>query len=231
MYDISNFDFTYAYSQIYHQNIDIEYDSRKQYRGGIGYNYINNPKLVKPFQKVKFLQNKSLALIKDFNFYYLPKMFSFRTDMNRQYSERLLRNKSDALVIIEPTYIKSWDWNRIFDFKFDLSQSLKLEYQANANAYVQEPPGRIDRNADDYKMRRDSIWDEIMNFGTMNRFTQNMSLNYTVPINKIPILNWVNLSTRYASTFRWEASPAQFRASWEIQLKIPIPLILMEMQG
>lgn len=212
VYDISNFDFTYAYSQIYHQNIDIEYDSRKQYRGGIGYNYINNPKLVKPFQKVKFLQNKSLALIKDFNFYYLPKMFSFRTDMNRQYSERLLRNKSDALVIIEPTYIKSWDWNRIFDFKFDLSQSLKLEYQANANAYVQEPPGRIDRNADDYKMRRDSIWDEIMNFGTMNRFTQNMSLNYTVPINKIPILNWVNLSTRYASTFRWEASPRSIQS-------------------
>jgi len=212
LYDISNFDFTYAYSHIYHQNIDIQYDSRKQYRGGIGYNFINNPKNVKPFQGVKFLQKKSFAIIKDFNFYYLPKLFSFRTDMNRQYSERLLRNKSDALVIIEPTYLKSWDWNRLFDFKFDLTQSLKLEYQANANAYVSEPPGRIDKNADDYKLKRDSIMDEILNFGTMNRFTQNMSLNYVVPLNKIPVLNWLNLNTRYASTFRWEASPRSIQA-------------------
>ncbi len=207
IYAIENFDFTYAYSHLYHQNIDIEYDSRKQYRGGIGYNFINNPKQVKPFQKVKFLQNKSLAIIKDFNFYYMPKMFSFRTDMNRQYTERLLRNKTEALVLIEPTYTKTWDWNRLFDMKYDLSQSLKLEYQANANAYVNEPPGRIDKSADDYTLKRDSIWDEIYNFGSMNRFTQTMSLNYIVPINKIPLFNWINLNTRYASTFRWEASP------------------------
>ncbi len=207
IYSIENFDFTYAYSEIYHKNIDLEYDSRKQIRGGIGYNYINNPKPVKPFAKVKFLQAKSLALIKDFNFYYAPKMFAFRTDMNRQYNERLLRNKSEALIILEPTYTKTWDWNRLFDLKYDLSQSLKLEYNANANAYVNEPPGRVNRNADDYKARRDSIWDEVMNFGTMNRFTQNMNLNYIVPINKLPFLDWVNLNTRYSSTFRWEASP------------------------
>ncbi|KAF0199526.1 MAG: hypothetical protein FD166_649 [Bacteroidetes bacterium] len=212
VYDIENFDFSYAYSHIYHQNIDIQYDSRKQHRGGIGYNYINNPKNVKPLANLKFLSSKSLAIIKDFNFFYLPKVFSFRTDMNRQYSERLLRNKSDALVLIEPTYIKSWDWNRLYDLKFDLSQSLKLEYQANANAYVNEPPGRIDRNADDYKLKRDSIWSEILDFGSMNRFTQNMSLNYAVPINKIPLFNWINVNARYASTFRWEASPRSIQS-------------------
>ncbi len=207
IYSIENFDFTYAYSEIYHKNVDLEYDSRKQYRGGIGYNFIYNPKPVKPLQNVKFLQSKSLAIVKDFNFYYMPKMFSFRTDMNRQYNERLLRNKSDALIILEPTYTKSWDWNRLFDLKYDIAQSLKLEYNANANAYVKEPPGRISRSDDDYQAVRDSIWDEIMNFGSMNRFTQNMNLNYIVPINKIPLFNWVNLNTRYSSTFRWEASP------------------------
>ncbi|MFH1121585.1 MAG: cell surface protein SprA [Bacteroidota bacterium] len=212
IYDIENFDFSYAYSHIYHQNIDIQYDSRKQHRGGIGYNFINNPKNIKPLQNVKFLSSKSLSIIKDFNFFYLPKVFSFRTDMNRQYSERMLRNKSDALILIEPTYIKSWDWNRLFDLKFDLAQSLKLEYQASANAYVYEPPGRINRDADDYKLKRDSIWDEILNFGSMNRFTQNMSLNYAIPINKIPLFNWINVNARYASTFRWEASPRSIQS-------------------
>ncbi len=207
IYDIENFDFTYAFTEIYHQNIDVEYDRRKQYRGGIGYNFINNPKPVKPFQRVKTFQGKAFTLIKDFNFYYMPKMFSFRTDMNRQYNEKLLRNKSAALILLEPTYIKMWDWNRIYDLKFDLAQSLKLEYQANANAYIDEPPGRIDKSASDYERRRDTIWNEVMNFGSMNRFTQNFSLNYIVPINKIPILNWVTLNARYNSTFRWEASP------------------------
>ncbi|MCO5257732.1 MAG: cell surface protein SprA [Lentimicrobium sp.] len=212
IYDIENFDFTYAYSEIFHRNIDIEYDSRKQFRGGIGYNFLYNPKPVKPFQNVKFLQKKSLAIIKDFNFFYMPKMFGFRTDMNRQYNERLLRNKSDALIILEPTYTKSWDWNRLYDLKFDLAQSLKLEYQANANAYISEPPGQINRTADDWQAKRDSIWDEIMNFGSMNRFTQNMNLNYIVPINKIPLLNWISLNARYASTFRWEASPRSIQS-------------------
>ncbi len=206
-WDVENFDFTYAYSEIYRQNVDLEYDRRKQIRGGVGYNFINNPKPVRPLQKVKFLQSKSLSLIKDFNFYYMPKMFAFRTDMNRQYNERLLRNKSNALIILEPTYTKTWDWNRLYDLKFDLAQSLKLEYQANANAYIDEPPGRIDRSRSDYEAYRDTIWDEIRNFGSMNRFTQNMSLNYIVPINKIPVFNFLTLNTRYASTFRWEASP------------------------
>lgn len=212
IYDIENFDFTYAYSEIYNQNIDVEYDRRKQYRGGLGYNFINNPKPVRPFNSVKALQGKTFSIIKDFNFYYIPKMFSFRTDMNRQYNQKLLRNKSEALIILEPTYIKMWDWNRIYDFKFDLAQSLKLEYNANANAYVDEPPGKIDRNRSDYQARKDSIWDEVMNFGTMNRFTQNASLNYVLPINKIPILNWLTLNARYNSTFRWEASPRSIQS-------------------
>lgn len=212
IYDIENFDFTYAYTEIYNQNIDIEYDRRKTYRGGIGYNFINNPKPVRPFNNVKILQSKTFALVKDFNFYYIPKMFSFRTDMNRQYNERLMRNKSDALIILEPTYTKTWDWNRIYDLKFDLAQSLKLEYQASANAYVNEPPGRISKDVDEYDSLKNVIWDDIQNLGSMNRFTQNMNLNYVVPINKIPVFNFLTLNARYNSTFRWEASPRSIQA-------------------
>lgn len=205
VYDIENFDFTYAYSEIYHKNIDIEYDKRKQYRAGVGYNFINNPKPVRPFNSFKFLQGKSMALIKDFNFFYVPKMFSFRTDMNRQFNEKLLRNKSEALIILEPTYIKTWDWNRLYDLKYDLTQSLKLEYQANASAFIDEPPGRIDRDSSKI------VWDRIKDFGRMTRYTQNMSLNYIVPINKIPVLNWMTINARYSSTYRWDASPLKIQ--------------------
>lgn len=209
VYDIENFDFTYAYSEIYHRNIDIQYDVKKTYRGGIGYNFINNPKPVKPFDKVRFLSKyKSLQLVKDFNFYLMPKLFSFRTDMNRAYNERKYRNKStQALIIIEPTYVKSWEWARVYDFKYDFSQGLKLEYSANANAYIDEPAGKLDKHQKDYKEKRDSIIDEILGFGTLQRFNQSMNITYNIPINKIPLLNFTNASARYGSTYRWEASP------------------------
>lgn len=213
VYDIENFDLTYAYSEIYHRDVDIQYDLTKTYRGGIGYNFINQPKIVKPFDKIKlFSKYKTFQLIKDFNFYYAPKLVSFRTDMNRQYEEQKYRSKTtDALIIIEPTYVKNWEWSRTYDLKYDFSQNLKFEYNANANAYIDEPAGKLDKHEKDYKEKRDSIIDEILGLGTMQRFNQSSNITYTVPINKIPLLNWTNLSARYGSTYRWEASASSLQ--------------------
>ena len=212
-WDIENFDVSYAYTEIAHRNIDIESDLRRNYKGGLGYTFVVNPKTVRPFDKVKLFQKgKTWQWIRDFNFYYMPKMFSFRTDMNREYDRRLLRNKSDALVILEPTYVKRWDWNRTFDLKYDLSQSLKLDYSAVANAYVREMPGSFSKTDDDYQQKKDTIWNDILNGGTLSRFTQNMNVNYTLPFNKIPILNWVTGTARYGSIYRWEASPKSIQS-------------------
>lgn len=208
LYDISNFDFTYAYSELYQRNIDIEYHMKKQYRGAIGYNFAINPKNVKPFKKSKFLQKyKTLALIYDFNFYYLPRMISFRTDMEREYNESLLRNKTQSIIILEPTYVKTFNWNRIFNIRYDLSQALKLDFQATTNARVDEPPGRIDKSDGDYSAKRDTILMNIMGFGRTTSYNQTMNVDYNVPINKIPLLNWVNVSARYGSVFTWNAAP------------------------
>ena len=142
IYDISNFDVSYSYSEIYHRNVDIERNLEQNYMGALGYNYNTNPKNVKPFEKIGFIANtKALQLIKDFNFYFLPKMFSFRTDMNRMYNERKLRNKSFGNVITIPTYNKTWDWNRMYDLRFDLAQSLTFNFNANTNTYIHEYPG------------------------------------------------------------------------------------------
>ncbi len=58
----------------------------------MGYNFTNNPKNVRPFQRWKLVsKSPALRLIRDFNFFYAPKLISFRTDLNREYSEKLLR--------------------------------------------------------------------------------------------------------------------------------------------
>jgi len=197
-WNISNFDVTYSYSEIYHRNIDIEYDIRKTYRGGLGYIYNTQPPQIKPFGKIKFLNKKAFALLRDFNFYPLPKMFSFRTDMNRQYTEKKLRNKSRGDIIIEPTYMKQFDWSRLYNLKYDLAQSIKLDYSASALSYLDEPPG---------KPQPDSIYNQLRDFGTMNSYDQNFNINWNVPINKIPLMGWIGLTVRYDATYRWQASP------------------------
>ncbi len=64
--------------------------------------------------------------------------------------------------------------------KFDLTQALRVDFVANANAYVDEPPGVIDMNAPDYTMMRDSIWESIMNGGRMQNYNQSLNVNYNV---------------------------------------------------
>ncbi len=212
-YDIENFDFTYSFSEIFQRNIDIEYDSKKTYRGGMGYNFTNNPKNIRPFSKVKFLNKyKALKLISDFNFFYAPKLMSFRTDMNREYTERLMRKKSIGDIIIYPTYLKKWDWNRVYDMKFDLTQGLRIDYLANAASYVNEPPGVIDKESGSYQAYKDSVIKELMGFGSMNNYTQSVDVNYNIPINKIPLFSFLTASALYGADYKWTASPKSLQA-------------------
>ena len=201
-YDIENLNASYAYSETFHRNVDINYELRKLYSGGLGYNYAAVPKNVTPFSRSKALsKTKMLQLIKDFNFNYLPKSFSFRTDMMREYDQRQFRNKSRAVVPMETFYIKRWDWTRVYDLKYDFAKSLRLTWAANAGSFINEPAGRID------KSDRQAIWNEIFSMGTMNTYSQTASVTWEVPFSKIPVLNFIAVTAGYQSGYRWSASP------------------------
>ncbi len=211
IWDIENFNFTYAYSEVYNRNVDIEYDLLQEYRGGFGYNFALAPKNVKPFEKIGFIsKTKALKIIKDFNFYYLPKSFSFTTEMQTTYGEMKLRDKSLGLIKIRPTFNKTWDWNRNYNLNFDLAKSLSIQFNAMANAYIDQAPGSKDKNSEWYNNEaRDSIdvRDQIFSFGNMNRYVQNFSVNYTIPIDKLPFLDWVTSTFVYQASYSWTASP------------------------
>ncbi|TRZ71418.1 MAG: cell surface protein SprA [Bacteroidetes bacterium] len=207
IYDIENFNISYAYSEIFQRNPDIEYDLKKKYTGGIGYNYAAVPKNVTPFSKTKALtRHKAYKLISDFNFYYLPKSFSFRTDMNREFEQRKFRNKSIADIPMETFYIKRWEWTRVYDLKYDFSKALKFTLVANANAYVNEPPGKIDRS------NQQQVWDQIFSFGTMNNYNQQFSGTYDLPFSKIPYFEWITVTAGYQANYHWTASPISLQA-------------------
>jgi cell surface protein SprA len=207
IYDLSNFDVSFAFNQIYIRNPEIEYNKKKEYTAAIAYNYNTNPKNYVPFQKVKFLNNKYLKLIGNFNFYLLPKSISLSTDMYRLYEENRWRNKTTNLIIIEPNFIKNFTWNRNYSIKYDLTRNLRLDYTANANARIDEPPGRIDKRDSDYREKRDSIIRNITSFGRITNFNQRIQGNYTLPLTYIPILDWINASVQYTGNYMWIAAP------------------------
>lgn len=205
-WDIENLNASYAYTKQEQRNSDIEYSIDKTYRGGLGYSYSTNTKPVQPFANAKWASSKYLQLIKDINFYYMPKSFSFSTEMYRQYQEQKMRNKSTGDIIIKPTYAKNWDWNRTYDFRYDITKGLNFTYNANANAYIYEPAGNPERETAEWGMNRDTIKDEIFGLGSMSRFNQTSKLNYTIPVNKLPLLDWVTSNASYTGTYRWTAS-------------------------
>ncbi len=208
IYDVENLDFTYAYTEVFSRNVDIEYNILKTYKGAIGYNFSTNPKNVSPFAKNKFLgKTKVLGLVKDFNFFYFPKMLSFRTDLDRGYSENLIRNKSIGIVKIEPYCVKTFTWNRQYDLKYDLSKAINFTYSANANARIDELPGVVDKNNSDYEAQKKEILDNIKSFGRITNYNQTYTGTWNLPINKLPLMDFVNATAAYTGEYHWTASP------------------------
>ena len=196
IYDIENFAFSYAYSRERSSDDEIESYGKDQHRGGFTYNYAMQPKQVKPFEKVKLFKNKNWKIINDINFYYLPKNLSFSTEVYRDFEETLLRNKSAALVIINPTYYKQFTWQRTYGLQYDLSKSFHIQYSANANARVEEPIGRIETRS-----ASDSIWHSIATGGTMQNFQQSLSASYELPVNKLPYMDFLRMPLSYRTSF------------------------------
>ena len=210
-WDVSNFAVSYSYSEQYSRNINTIFDRQKDYRGALTYNFNATPKNVVPFQNSKLLNKPILKLFKDFNFYYLPSQFSFMTDVNRSYNEAQLRNVENMNYSIPATYTKDFDWNRIYDFKFDLTKSLKFVFSANNVAKIDEPVmygQRVDKDyTQEYDHWKDSVWKSVSNFGRTTDYRHNFNLDYTLPINKIPIFNWISSTVRYGGTYEWMAAP------------------------
>ncbi len=202
-YDIENFAATYAYAEIFKRNFSTESDILQTYRGGLDYNYSLTPKNVAPFSKVGFVNKyKYLRLVKDFNFNYLPSNFSFHANVDRQYASTQLRNYSDGSFIrIDPTYTKTFNIIRIYDFKYDLTKSLKFEFNARNDSRLDESQGPVDKSA---------IMDTLKNYNYLGRtalYHHTANVSYAVPINKIPAFDWITATTKYGVVYDWTAAP------------------------
>lgn len=205
-WDIENFDASYSYSNIFQRDVDIQYNSKKQHRGGLNYNYNFQAKPIKPFGKIKLFNNKAFAILRDFTFSYSPKSFTFRTEVIRDFEETMIRPKSKGLIIMEPYYFKQFMWNRAYNFDYDITGNIKLRYSSTMNSLIEEPRGKIDT-----KEKKDSVWSSVFDLGRAQQFNQDINLNFTIPIHKLPFLDWTRLSATYVATYKFTGSTEALR--------------------
>lgn len=208
-WDVSNFSITYAYNEVTRRNVNIERSIIKSYRGALSYNYAINAKPWTPFKqtKSKLLNNKWFALIKEFNITPLPNRLGFNADINRSYSELLNRDITSFYTgvsdnLTRPQFNKTFNFTRNYDLQWSLTKNLKFDFTANNDARILESPDRIDTQEE-----RDTIRRNLLKLGETTSYRHQANLNYQIPINKIPIFDFVNASARYSSTYTWTRRP------------------------
>ncbi len=208
-YNMSNWSVSIAYNDAYHRDINTEYNILRNYRGSLNYSYSPRTENVTPFSNWDIFSSPAFRIIRDFNFYYLPSYISFRTDLDRYYNAIQKRNIDNPDFLIIPSYQKDFTWNRYFDINFDLTRQLRLEFSANNTARIDEPEGIVDRKRDPYGYEawKDSVFVNLRNFGRTTRYYHSTNLTYTLPVNKIPVLNWISSSVRYNATYGWDTGP------------------------
>ncbi len=200
-WDVENLDFSYSYSELVQRDEDVEINNEYIHHGEIGYTFSTNPKNYRPFSRAKWTKSKWLQLIRDFNFTPMPKNITFRTTLHRDMQEFKYRPKSQGNIIIDTNYVKSFDWTRNYAFNWDIFQSLKLEFRADASARIDEPDGRIDTRTE-----KDSVWHCLGRGGRTTDYRQNFNATYQVPLNKIPLFKFVTANVRYTSMYMYTAS-------------------------
>ncbi len=202
-FDISNFSLSYAYSNVVRSNFDIAKREQRNYQGSLNYTY-NFPQLsIKPFANMKGLNSPWFKLIKDFNFSPVPTSVTVRGELNRRFVETRYRNAT-TLGSLNPIYEKSLTFNRNYNLRWNFTSNLSLDYNARANAVIDEPEDQIN-GAINTNEEQQYVLDQILNGGRLKNFNQQISANYRVPFNKIPITDWISADARYSAGYSWQA--------------------------
>jgi len=197
IWDIENFAVSYSYSEAKRTNFTTQESLQRQYRGSLAYTYTPKATGIEPFKNSKGLTSPWLKPIKDFNFSFLPSSLGVRFDLERAFGKNVYRNDGFESA---PNYLKYFTFNRQYSMRWNLSKSLSLEYNALVNSIIDEPEGEGDSVAAEIKKN-------LKNFGRMKNFDQRISLNYAVPLDKIPVTDWLGADYRYMVNYNWRAGP------------------------
>lgn len=210
-YDPVNFSFGYTYSENNKRDPETEYERTKNWNGNLSYNYTPYAKPFKPFANIK-KNNGYTKYIKQFGLNYLPSNISFQTVLMRNYYEQQLRDvtaiQSGEKSNIPVSFSQEFYWDRAFSLRWDFTQSLSMSFTSGTNARIEEPYVQVNKalNPDGYKVWKDSVMQSIRDLGTPLKYDQQFTATWNLPLQYIPVLDWVSGSVSYNASYNWERS-------------------------
>ena len=207
IYDLSNFSLTYSHNVLEQGDINTVLNQTLNTRILLNYNFVSRPAPIDPFKNMKFLKSPALALVRDFNLNFVPSQISFRSDLNRTSNTIQYRDITNPGFIMPKTYLKDFTWNRYYDFRFDLTRGLKVDFSAVNSSRIDEPLGALDKNLPGYQARRDTVWQNILDGGRNTHYHHTWNISYTIPVNKLPKLDWISSSAIYQAAYDWDVAP------------------------
>ena len=211
-YDPANFSITYSHQHQYTTGETTMYERKDNWRGALDYSWSPVYKAWEPF---KGLKNKSkwLDILKRFGLNWLPQNIAFNTEMTRDYyelqerdMETLMSGAAGVDSKLPLTFSEQFLWNREFSINWDLTKNLHMNFQSATHAQIEEPytPVNKDLYADQYHAWKDSVWTSIRHWGAPLDYSQNFQASYRLPLNLLPVFDWVNSDASYNASYSWE---------------------------
>ena len=202
-YDPANFNFSYSYSQRYKTGETTVYENEENWRLNLSYNYA--PKYT-PWEPFKNLKGKSkwLDILKAQNLQWLPQSISFNTDLTRSYYEFQERD-IDAGEKMPVIFSDQILWNRDLSVRWDIFKALKMSWTSSTHAEIEEPNVIVNKHLypDEYSVWKDSVKRSLASFGRPLTYRSTFTGSYQVPLNKIPILDWITADGTYNGNYNW----------------------------
>ena len=205
-YDPANFSFSYSHSHSHSSGETTVYEKEDNWRGSFNYSYTPVYKPLEPFKKLIKSKSKWFTILKSFGLNWLPQNITFNTEMTRNYYELQERDMESTEGNQLPlTFSEQFLWDRSFSLRWDLTKNLHMNFSSATNAEIEEPytPVNKDLYPDQYSAWKDSVWTSIKDFGRPLDYNQTFTASYQLPLNLIPIFDWVSADGNYNATYNW----------------------------
>ena len=202
VYDPENITLSYSYTQTNHHDYEVEDLLDQQVQTTADYSYNFEAKPVEPFKNSETMKkSKYWKLLQDFNFNYLPSSITFNTSILRSFNRQQFRMVEVQGIGIDPMYRRNYMFNYNYGFNYNLTKKLKINYNVTTSNIVRN---YLDEN--NAPIESNTIWDDYWNTGEANQHTQQIVLNYELPLEKLPFLSFVKSTYNYNSNYNWQRS-------------------------
>lgn len=186
---------SYTYSSINKVSPSLDqYQYENQY-ASLVYNYDVAPHYLYPLKRL--IKRKSLNFLRQLGFNFYLSGINFQVNLHRSFALTRPRNVHSDLLLPE-YYTKYFVTDRIYAFRWQVAPSLSLTYNAKNTARIDEPDGKLDT-----RDKRNLVFREFLRGGRTVNFTQDIAVNYELPLQLFKSLDWIKISLQYDVNYRW----------------------------